>query len=101
MVEWLAIAGTDTPPIGLEAWIARLEACGHRPTIDRDGTDGTWLEIAPLRIRGYAIFEGAFVDAINFELHAPDPEPALEWLKSAADGIGWELYPEDDEDEED
>lgn len=100
MVEWLAIPATDTPPTGLAAWLDRMEALGHRPTIAREGSDGAWLEVAPLRLRGYAVFEGDHVEAINFELHAPEPGPALDWLKAVADAIGWELYPDDDEDED-
>ena len=101
MVEWLAIPGTDTPPTGLAAWLDRMESLGHAPAVDREGSEGAWIEVAPLRLRGYAVFEGENVDAINFELHDPDPEPALEWLKSVADGLGWELYPDDDEGEGD
>jgi hypothetical protein len=100
MVEWLAIPATDTPPIDLSTWADRMEALGHKPTVERDGAEGAWLEVAPLKLRGYAVFEGENVEAINFELHAPDPTPALDWLKGAADGIGWELYPDDDEEED-
>lgn len=101
MVEWLAIPATDTPPTGLAAWADRMEALGHKPAIDREGSDGAWLDVAPLRLRGYVVFEGDHVEAINFELHASDPAPALDWLKSVADGLGWELYPDDTEGEED
>lgn len=98
MIELLAIPAWNTPPRTLGDWADALAALGHQPTIGREHDD-TWLEVAPLRLRGYVATEGQSVEAINFELHAQDTEPASRILAAAAQSLGWELHP--DEPEED
>ena len=99
MLEFLAIPAWDGPPRSLDDWAAALAASGHTPTIDRLGPGEAWLEVAALRLRGYAVIEGNLVSAINFELHAPDTtEPTIRFLESAAQSLGWEVHPDDDED---
>lgn len=102
MIEWLAIPKWDSPPRTLDDWVAGLEVAGHRPEVARDPPDGAWLEIGPLRLRGYVVFEDGAVSAINFELTDPDPGPALRLIEAAAEALGWEIHPDDEaEDDED
>jgi hypothetical protein len=99
MLEFLAIPAWDGRPRSLDDWTAALAtSTGHAPTIDRLGPDEAWLEVAPLRLRGYAVIEGNLISAINFELHAPDAAPTIRFLESAAQFLGWEVHPDDDED---
>jgi hypothetical protein len=101
MLEFLAIPAWDGSPRSLDEWVTALSGSGHAPTIDRLGPDEAWLELAPLRLRGYAVVEGNLATAINFELHEPNPDSTLAFLESAAQSLGWEVHPDDDDDEED
>lgn len=98
MIELLAIPAWNAEPRTLNDWTAALAALGHSPSVGRED-DETWLEVAPLRLRGYVAIEGQSVEAINFELHDQDTEPASRLLNAAAHALGWELHP--DEPEED
>lgn len=95
MPELLALPAWDATPVPLETWAERLGARVVRES------DETWLEVPPLRLRGYAIVEDGHVTAINFELPSSgDPSPAMGLLQQAAMDLHWELH-EDDEDEDD
>jgi hypothetical protein len=98
MIELLAIPAWNTEPRTLGDWTAALAALGHTPAVGRED-DETWLEVGPLRVRGYVALEGQSVEAINFELHDADTEPASRVLAAAASALGWELH--EDEPEED
>jgi hypothetical protein len=103
MLEILAIAARDTAPTTLDAWVDALRvASGLDVVISREPPDGAWLEMGALRTRGYAVLQGTHVDAINFELSAPNPEPVVDVLAAAATALRWELHEdEDDEDDDD
>ena len=101
MTEFLALPGWNTPPVTLDAWVAQLAAQGHPPTLAREAAGVCWLEVGALRLRGYAVTEGEHLAAINFELSAPDPEPALQVIQAAALALGWEVHPDDPDEEED
>ena len=101
MTEYLAIPAWQTPPTPIDAWVGRLaEASGAPVGLTREGSGVAWLELAPLRVRGYVQVENGQAAAINFELHALDPGPAARVLEAAAAALGWELHA-DDEDEAD
>lgn len=99
MIELLALPAWNAPPRTLDDWSAQLSGQGHRPTVVRDGSE-TWIEVAPLRLRGYVELEGGRASAINFELSDPDPGPASQAVREAATALGWEVHAEDDEDED-
>lgn len=99
MVELLAVPAWGTPPRTLADWVDGLAVLGHRPTLEREPPDGAWLEVAPLRLRGFAVLEGDRVEAIHFELHAPDAVPASEFLESAAGALGWEIHADEEGDD--
>ncbi|HEX8201724.1 MAG TPA: hypothetical protein VF590_14675 [Isosphaeraceae bacterium] len=101
MTEFLALPGWNTPPVTLDAWVAQLAAQGHPPTLTRDEPGTCWLEVGALRLRGYAVNEGDHLGAINFELSDPDPEPALHVVEAAARALGWEVHPDEPDEEED
>lgn len=101
MIELLAIPTQNNPPRTLDDWVAALNAHGHAATIERDPPDGALIEVGPLNLRGFALIEGDRLSAIDFELHAPDPAPALAALEAAADDLGWELHEDEGEDDED
>jgi hypothetical protein len=101
MTEFLALPGWNTPPVTLDAWVAQLAAQGHPPTLTRDEPGACWLEVGPLRLRGYTLTEGEHLAAINFELSAPDPGPALQVIEAAALALGWEIHSDEPDEEDD
>src|SRR5262245_47314098 len=98
-MELLALPGWRTPPTPLTDWVGRLEEQGHVVATDRESTGVCWVEVPSLRLRGYAVLQGQTVEAINFELAAPDPTPARQALERAAGALGWELHEDDDPDD--
>jgi hypothetical protein len=101
MSELLSLPGWQTPPTPLEAWIAQLAAHAGPVVVTREAAGASWLEVASLRFRGYAMLAGSNVEAINFELSATDPIPATRAIVAAAQAIGWEIHEDDEEDDED
>ena|SRR5947209_5559021 len=101
MIELLALPGWDAPPRTLDDWAAQLAAQGAPARIVREAAGATWLEVAALRLRGFAVIEGPHVSAINFELAAPDPGPATQAIETAARALGWEVHPDEPDDEGD
>ncbi|MEO6807813.1 MAG: hypothetical protein ABI353_01690 [Isosphaeraceae bacterium] len=103
MTELLALPDWNTPPRTIDDWMAALAALGHPAILARESPGVAWLEVAPLRLRGYAVIESGHVAAINFELNDPDPTPAVKVVEAAAHSIGWEADADegDDEDDED
>jgi len=101
MIELLALPGWNTPPLELDALVARLTAQGYPPAVTREDAGACWLEVGALRLRGYAVIEGNELTAINFELTAPDPEPARRVVEEAALALGWEIHPDEPGDERD
>ncbi len=101
MVEYLALPGWQTPPVDVQDWVDRLtEACGPT-TLIRETPTVNWVEVPGMKLRGYAVIEDGKATAINFELHSPDPEPALLALGAVASAMGWELHADDPDDPED
>ena len=99
MIERLAIPARDTGPTPLTAWVERLqERSGSPVVVARDGPEASWIEIGSLRLRGYAVLAGPDVEAINFEINAPDPEPTHRFLEDVAASIGWEIHIDDEDD---
>ena len=101
MIELLSLPGHQAPPTTLDAWVAQLSTLGGPVTVTRDTPAACWLEVSPLRLRGYAILEGALVAAINFELTDPDPAPASRVVETAARTLGWEVHADDPDDDPD
>jgi hypothetical protein len=101
MIEMLALPAWDAPPRSLDDWAAQLAALGHPANVEREPGGECWLEVAPLRLRGYVVSEEGHVAAINFELHDPDPGPASSVVQSAARALGWEVHSGEGEDDED
>jgi hypothetical protein len=102
MIELLAIPGWQTGPTLLSDWVARLEAeVGGPVAVKRDPPQGAWIEVGQLRLRGFAMLAGPHVEAINFEVSAPDPVPATRLLEATSASIGWEIYPDEEDGEDD
>ena len=100
-LERLAIPGWQSAPTTLDDWVGQLAASGGPVTVTRESTGVSWLEIGPLRLRGYAVTEGVHVEAINFELNDPDPTAGLAAIEAAARALGWEIHEDDSEDSDD
>ncbi len=100
MIELLAVPAWDAPPRSIADWTAALSALGYEPKVEREGADASWIEVAPLQLRGYAMMEGDHVGAINFELSAADPADAARVLEAVAPPLNWEIYPDDVEDDD-
>src|SRR4051812_5147973 len=101
MTELLSLPGWQAPPRTLDDWAGQLAALGHPPAVVRESGSVAWLEVAALRVRGYAVIEGPHVTAINFELSDPDPGPASRLVQAAAAALGWEVHEDEDEEESD
>jgi len=101
MIELLALPEWQAPPRTIDDWVAELTAKAGPVVVTRESTSVSWLEIGSLRLRGYAVLEGQSVQAINFELGAPDPEPATRAIEAAALALGWEVHPDDGDDDDD
>lgn len=99
VTELLAVPAWNTPKTTLETWVEALRAQGVVVEVERD-PPGAWLEIRALRLRGYALSEGITLEAINFELAGPDPQPATRLLETAASSVGWELHEDDGNDDD-
>jgi hypothetical protein len=101
MIELLALPGWQAPPRSLDDWVAGLTEAGGRVVVAREEAGETWLEMGHLRLRGYAVIEGDRVEAINFELADPDPAPASRVVEAAARALGWEVHPDEPDDDSD
>jgi hypothetical protein len=100
MPEMLAIPAWDAEPTTLETWTATLIAHGAQATITHEDEE-TWLEAPNVGLKGFVSFEGANVEAINFEI-GDDAGQTL--LHAAAAALNWELHedePEEDDIDED
>ena len=76
MLEYLALPGWKTPPTTARRLGRRSSPRPGGPVIvSRESSTVAWLEVAPLRLRGYVVIENGHAAAINFELHDPDPGP--------------------------
>jgi len=98
-IELLAVPAWNTPPRSLDDWRDALVAEGHAAVIRRDGGE-TWIELGELDLRGFVALDGEHVEAINFELHAPDPSPASQVVDAAAQRLGWEVHPDEPEEDD-
>ena len=101
MTELLALPAWDTPPTSLDAWSGRFANHGHPPVVSREGSGVAWMEFAPLRLRAYVVIESGHVEAVNFEINDPDPQPSLTLIVVIAQELRWELHPDDGSDDED
>jgi hypothetical protein len=100
MIERLAIPAWQTGATSLEAWTTALTAGFETPVVvERESPQGSWVILAAVRIRGFAVLLGADVEAINFEVN--NPERDLPRLEAVASSIGWELHEDDGDDEDD
>jgi hypothetical protein len=102
MLEYLALPAWKTPPRAVDDWVVALSESGGPVIVSRESSTVCWLEVAPLRLRGYVVIENGQAAAINFELHDSDPDPATRTIEQAAAALGWEIHSDvDDEDDDD
>jgi hypothetical protein len=99
MIELLALPEWNAPLRTLEDWLAQLSTAGHSPSVERVSGEAVWLELAPLRVRGYAMLEGTHVAAIHFELMGPSTEPAASLVYAAARALAWDVTADNDDDD--
>ncbi len=100
MTELLALPGWNTPPRTLDDWVGQLTALGASIVVERESAGVSWIEVASMRLRGYAMSEGERLEAINFELSDPDPGPATRLIETAAAALGWEVHPDEPDDDD-
>ena len=102
MTEFLAIPGWQTPPTSLAEWVAQLEEVGG-PTVvvERESPQGAWIHLEAMGVHGFAVLAGPHVEAVNFEIQEPVPPEVNRFLEEAAAAIGWEIHPDDPDDDED
>jgi hypothetical protein len=100
MTELLALPGWNSSPTELPAWVERIQQSGHDVVTTRESTGVSWIEVPSLRLRGYAVMQGRHVEAINFEITAPDATAARKVVEDAAALLGWEVDEDDSDDEE-
>ena len=102
MIELLAIPGWQTPPTTLATWVDALEARGG-PTVvvERESPEGAWIHLEAMGVHGFAVLAGPQVEAVNFEIQEPLSPEVSRLLEETAAAIGWEIHPDDDEEEDD
>ncbi|MCA1685906.1 MAG: hypothetical protein LC745_07935 [Planctomycetia bacterium] len=102
MTEILSLPGWKIEETPLSAWVDQFAKQGLVATVTRESTGVSWIEVHALGLRGYAVIEdGRYVEAINFELAAPDPVPARDALFQAAAALSWDLDEDDDGSDDD
>ena len=101
MIEILAVPAWDAPTTTLAQWLEAFEGQGLAVSIVRDSPQASWIEVNALRLRGYALMDGIKVEAVNFELTAPEPIPARQALIAAATALAWEIDENEDDDDAD
>lgn len=101
MIERLAVPEWNAPARTLDDWVAEFARQGHPARLEPEPPEAAWLEIARLRLRGYALLEGRHVSAVHFEVTAPDPAEALCVLEAAAQRLSFEVHADENEDDED
>jgi hypothetical protein len=101
MTELLVLPAWNTPPRSLQDWVAQLTAQGVSVTVERESAGVSWIEVASMRLRGYAMSEGERLEAVNFELAEPDPTRAAQLIEVAAAALGWEVHPDEPDDDDD
>lgn len=102
MIEFLAIPGWQTPPTTLAEWVARLEEeAGPAVIVERESPQGAWVHLEAMGVHGFAVLAGPHVEAINFEVQEPITPEVGRLLERAASAIGWEIHPDDPDDDED
>jgi len=100
-MELLVLPGWRTPATPLDAWVSELETHGGLVVVTDELPGAVSLEIAPIRLRGYAMLAGRNVEAINFELPDADPSAGTRAIGAAAEALGWEVHFDDDDDDDD
>ncbi len=103
MIELMAIPGWDTPPHTVDDWAKALgdAAPGHTVGRQSEPSEGTWLQLGALDLRGLVVMEEGAAAAVHFELTAGDPAPATAVIEEAARALGWDVYADDDDDDDD
>lgn len=101
MVELLAIPKWKQSPRPLDDWLSALHALNLSPSLERQDSDAYWINLNPLRTRGYTLIEDGLVTAVHFEIHDPDPSESRSLLEQAAASLGWELHDDDNEHDDD
>src|SRR5262249_24756079 len=95
--ELLAIPAWDKAPIPIDDWRSAFTSRGQPARSVRED-DETWIDVAPLRLRGYVVLEGEGVGAVHFEVR---DDAALGPLEEAAASLGWELHDDEGEGDDD
>jgi hypothetical protein len=101
MIELLAVPAWNAPTTTLAQWLEAFETQGLAVSVVRDSPQASWIEVNALRLRGYALMEGIKVEAVNFELTAPNPIPARQAVEAAATALAWEIDEDGDDDADD
>jgi hypothetical protein len=78
MIELLSLPGHQAPPAKLDDWVAQLTVLGGPVTVSRDSPGASWLEVAPLRLRGYAMLEGGLVGVVGVDFPSERPRGGLD-----------------------
>jgi hypothetical protein len=101
MLEYLALPAWKTPATTVDAWVVQLSQSGGPVIVARESSTVSWLEVAPLRLRGYVVIENGHATAINFEILGVDHTLATRAIEAAAEALGWELHADDGDDTDD
>ncbi|HEY2157941.1 MAG TPA: hypothetical protein VGH33_20095 [Isosphaeraceae bacterium] len=102
MIELLAIPAWQTPTTTLAEWVAQLEKGGGPAVIvERESPQGAWIHLEAMGVHGFAVLAGPHVEAVNFEIQEPLSADVNRFLEEAAAAIGWEIHPDDPDDEDD
>ncbi len=101
MHEILVLPAWDGNPISVSDWIDAFGKGGHDAVLERESAGVSWLVVAAIRLRGYAVMDGLSVEAIHFELDAEDPNSSRHAVEQAAAAVSWEVHEDAEDDEND
>lgn len=99
----MAIPGWDIPPHQVDDWARALGDAAPGQTVVRQSepSEGTWLILNALGLSGLVVMEEGAATAVHFEIEASDPAPATTVVHDAARALGWDVYNDDDDEDED
>jgi hypothetical protein len=99
-LDWLVVPPTGVAGCPLEDWLGALTQAGEIVTAQRD-PEGLWIRFGELDLAGFVSLDKSMVEAINFEIPAEVANRHRIGIKKAAESLGWEIWDQNDDDDED
>lgn len=99
-LDWLVVPPTGVAGCPLEDWLGALTQAGEVVSAHRD-PEGLWIRFGELDLAGFVSLDKSLVEAISFEIPAEVANRHRIAIRAAADKLGWEIWDQNAEDEDD